>query len=61
MEGFSLEIRNANLRGCDLTGALVMDTDWYLVDLRDALYDEAQREHFARCGAILDEPPSDLK
>jgi uncharacterized protein YjbI with pentapeptide repeats len=47
------EIRKANLRGCDLRGALVHETDWYLVDLRDAIYDEDQRLHFLRCGAIL--------
>lgn len=48
------EIRKANLRGADLRGALVADTDFYLVDLRDAKYDAEQERHFRRCGAILD-------
>jgi hypothetical protein len=47
------EIRMANLRGADLRGAKNDDTDFYLVDLRDALYDVRQEEHFRRCGAIL--------
>lgn len=47
------EIRKANLRGADLRGANVVDTDFYLVDLRDARYDPDQRQHFLRCGAIL--------
>ena len=47
------EIRKANLRGADLRGAKVMDTDFYLVDLRDARYGAAQADHFRRCGAIL--------
>ncbi|MGZ0174577.1 MAG: pentapeptide repeat-containing protein [Planctomycetales bacterium] len=48
------EVRKANLRGADLRGASVQNTDFYLVDLRGAIYDEDQRRHFARCGAILD-------
>lgn len=47
------EIRKANLRGCDLLGANVFDTDFYLVDLRDAICDAEQCEHFQKCGAIL--------
>jgi len=47
------EIRKANLCDCDLRGAKVTKSDFYLVDLRGAKYDEKQREHFLRCGAIL--------
>ncbi|MBI3468085.1 MAG: pentapeptide repeat-containing protein [Planctomycetes bacterium] len=47
------EIRKANLRGADLRGAKITDVDFYLVDLRDALYDPEQERHFRRCGAIL--------
>ncbi len=47
------EIRKANLRFCDLRGADVFDSDFYLVDLRGARYDQRQHEHFARCKAIL--------
>ena len=47
------EIRSANLCGADLRGALVDQTDFYLVDLRGALYDSEQAAHFRRCGAIL--------
>jgi uncharacterized protein YjbI with pentapeptide repeats len=47
------EIRKANLRGADLRGARVFDTDFYLVDLRNALYDGKQETHFRRCKAIL--------
>lgn len=49
------EIRKANLRFCDLRGALVENTDFYLVDLRGALYDMRQAEHFRRCGAVLED------
>ena len=49
------EIRKANLCGCDLRGARVVKSDFYLVDLRGATYDEKQREHFQRCGAILND------
>jgi uncharacterized protein YjbI with pentapeptide repeats len=47
------EIRKANLVGADLRGARVEDADFYLVDLRGALYDDEQGRHFRRCGAIL--------
>ncbi|MHC4955605.1 MAG: pentapeptide repeat-containing protein [Planctomycetota bacterium] len=47
------EIRKANLCRADLRGALVHDTDFYLVDLRGARYDQDQLEHFRRCRAIL--------
>ena len=46
-------VRRANLRFANLLGAKVEGTDFLLVDLRGALYDAAQREHFRRCGAIL--------
>jgi uncharacterized protein YjbI with pentapeptide repeats/energy-coupling factor transporter ATP-binding protein EcfA2 len=49
------EIRKANLTFCDLRGALVEETDFYLVDLRGALYDARQAEHFRRSGAILED------
>jgi uncharacterized protein YjbI with pentapeptide repeats len=49
------EIRKANLRFCNLRGALVEGADFYLVDLRGALYDERQAGHFRRCGAILED------
>lgn len=48
------EIRKGNLRGADLRGAKLDKTDFYLVDLRGALYDAAQAEHLRRCGAILE-------
>lgn len=48
------EIRKADLRGADLRGARVLGVDFYLVDLREAIYDEPQLDHFKRCGAILD-------
>ena len=47
------EIRLANLRGCDLVGAHVLQADFYRVDLRDAIYDDRQAMHFKRTGAIL--------
>ncbi|MDH3592807.1 MAG: hypothetical protein OER88_13055, partial [Planctomycetota bacterium] len=47
------QIRVASLRAADLRGAKVADTDFYLVDLRDAKYDAAQEEHFRKCRAIL--------
>src|SRR5262249_6934579 len=47
------EIRKANLCGADLLGAKVEGVDFYLVDLRDALYDDDQAAHFRACGAIL--------
>ena len=48
------EIRKANLCRADLRGANVTNVDFYLVDLRGALYDRDQAEHFRRCGAILE-------
>lgn len=48
------EIRKANLRFTDLRGASLESTDFYLVDLRGARYSGRQRQHFERCGAILD-------
>lgn len=47
------EIRKANLCGADLTDADVTGTDWYLVDLRGAIYNADQRRHFEACHAIL--------
>lgn len=48
------EIRKANLRGADLRGANIEGVDFYLVDLRDALYDDEQERQFRGCGAILE-------
>jgi uncharacterized protein YjbI with pentapeptide repeats len=48
------EIRKANLCGADLRGARVEGVDFYLVDLRGALYDADQEQHFRRCRAILE-------
>jgi uncharacterized protein YjbI with pentapeptide repeats len=48
------EIRTANLRGADLRDALVEGTDFYLVDLREALFTSEQEAWFRRCGAILE-------
>ena len=48
------EIRTASLRGADLRGAILGLTDFYLVDLREAIYTEDQEEWFRRCGAILE-------
>jgi uncharacterized protein YjbI with pentapeptide repeats len=47
------EIRKASLRGADLRGAKIEGVDFYLVDLRDAKYDEEQAAHFRACRAIL--------
>jgi len=47
------EIRKANLRGADLRGARIDHVDFYLVDLRDALYDPDQEDQLRRTGAIL--------
>lgn len=47
------EVRVADLRGADFTGAHTDDTDWYRVDLRGARHDAAQRRHMAATGAIL--------
>jgi uncharacterized protein YjbI with pentapeptide repeats len=49
------EIRKANLRRADLRGARIEDVDFYLVDLRGALFDPDQERHFRRCRAILDD------
>jgi len=47
------EIRKACLCGANLIGAEVERTDFYLVDLRGAIYSKSQAEHFTRSGAIL--------
>lgn len=39
------EIRKADLRRADLRGARILETDFYLVDLRGALYTTEQAEH----------------
>ena len=49
------EVRKANLCGANLAGAKVTKTDFYLVDLRGALYDKQQEAHFRSCRAILDD------
>jgi hypothetical protein len=36
-----------------LTARRPWSVSFYLVDLRDAIYDAKQEEHFRRCGAIL--------
>jgi uncharacterized protein YjbI with pentapeptide repeats len=46
-------VRVADLREVNLHGARIDACDFYLVDLRGALYDRAQEEHLRRCGAIL--------
>jgi uncharacterized protein YjbI with pentapeptide repeats len=48
------EIRKANLRGADLRGARIDGVDFYLVDLRDALYDTSQEQQLRSTGAILE-------
>ncbi|HEY2251603.1 MAG TPA: pentapeptide repeat-containing protein, partial [Planctomycetaceae bacterium] len=48
------EIRKANLRGADLRGANIDGVDFYLVDLRDALYDASQEQQLRSTGAILE-------
>ena len=50
------EIRKANLCGADLRGARLDGVDFYLVDLRGALYDAGYECHLHRCGAILESP-----
>ncbi len=50
------EIRKANLRGADLRGAEIEGVDFYLVDLREALYDLEQADQFRASGAILHYP-----
>jgi uncharacterized protein YjbI with pentapeptide repeats len=47
------EIRKANLCRCDLRGAKLDHVDFYLVDLRGAVYDACHADHFRKCGAIL--------
>jgi uncharacterized protein YjbI with pentapeptide repeats len=47
------EIRKANLRGADLRGAKIDNVDFYLVDLRDALFDPEHESQLRRTGAIL--------
>ena len=49
------EIRKANLCYADLRGAVIDDVDFYLVDLRHALFDPQQEAHLRRCGAILED------
>ncbi|MBI5851700.1 MAG: pentapeptide repeat-containing protein [Planctomycetes bacterium] len=48
------DVRKANLRGADLRGAKLDDTDFYLVDLRGARLDPEQLEWVKRCKAIVD-------
>jgi uncharacterized protein YjbI with pentapeptide repeats/energy-coupling factor transporter ATP-binding protein EcfA2 len=48
------EIRKANLCGADLRDALLDGVDFYLVDLRGALYDPEQEVYLRRSGAILE-------
>lgn len=48
------EIRKANLRGADLRGAILDGVDFYLVDLRDAVYDASLEDFFRGSGAILE-------
>jgi uncharacterized protein YjbI with pentapeptide repeats/energy-coupling factor transporter ATP-binding protein EcfA2 len=48
------EVRKANLCGADLRGAVLTDVDFYLVDLRGALFDPEQEQHLRRCRAILE-------
>jgi uncharacterized protein YjbI with pentapeptide repeats len=47
------EIRKANLRGADLRGANITGVDFYLVDLRNARFDDSQRRQLETTGAIL--------
>lgn len=47
-------IRKANLCCADLRGARIDNVDFYLVDLRDARYDDDQARHFRACSAILE-------
>jgi uncharacterized protein YjbI with pentapeptide repeats/energy-coupling factor transporter ATP-binding protein EcfA2 len=51
------EIRKANLCGADLRGAHLDGVDFYLVDLRGALYDPECEDQLRRSGAILDSHP----
>jgi hypothetical protein len=45
--------RKPNLRGADLRKALIFQSDFYLVDVREALYTPDQEQHLRSCGAIL--------
>lgn len=47
------EIRKANLTQAILQGANLYHTDFYLVDLRHALYNATQHQHLKATGAIL--------
>jgi uncharacterized protein YjbI with pentapeptide repeats len=47
------EIRKACLCGANLMDAKVHHADFYLVDLRWAIFSKAQEAHFTRSGAIL--------
>jgi len=47
------EIRKADLCEADLRGAKILDTDFYLVDLRGARYTPEQERHLRACNAIL--------
>ena len=49
------EIRKANLCHADLRGARIEGVDFYLVDLRHALFDPEHERHLRRCGAILED------
>jgi uncharacterized protein YjbI with pentapeptide repeats len=49
------EIRKANLRFADLRGARIDGVDFYLVDLRGALYSHDQADHLRRSRAILED------
>lgn len=49
-------MRKANLCGADLRGANLVYVDFYLVDLRGAVYDDDQAEFFRAAGAILENP-----
>ena len=48
-------IRKASLLACDLRGANIAGVDFYLVDLRAAKFDAAQRQQLISTGAILDD------
>lgn len=48
-------IRKASLMGCNLCGANISNVDFYLVDLRGAIFDDAQKKQLVSTGAILDD------
>jgi uncharacterized protein YjbI with pentapeptide repeats len=52
-------VRKANLRHCDLRGAHLDGTDFYLVDLRGARLHREQLPWLRRCRALLDPPAAD--